>query len=352
MQSPMDFESMSFGTRTLCRCAAEGTPASTRPCPTRPGTTRTPARPPAETDRRRQNGFAQSDAQNLTPAPGRRNRSSTSMRLFLIRCAKSFSRAHSPKPAPDAKKTESRNPRFRILLPRQLAEADRRRQNGIAQSEAGNPSPAPTRRDRSSTSMRNSTIRCSELCPRARSPGPIIDSDAGSRKPMLEFLLPCSCADTDCQSRSGIAQSDAQNPTPAPARRGRSSKSKRNRALRRSESYRRADSPKPIVESKAAPRSPMLRILFLRPFPVADRRRQDGIAQSAAQNHTPASTRRGRRRRQKNGIARPDARNLIPVPIRRDRSSMPIRNRAIRRPESCPRWPASARGERGGKPAV
>ena len=201
-QSPMDFESMSLANRIHGHIAAEAGSAPSRgeagrhgdsgggegeaeplraepngfrinvlrhsdtlsmrgrrharfdpamPNPTRPGTTRTPARPPAETDRRRQNGFAQSDAQNLTPAPGRRNRSSTSMRLFF-------------------------NSLRKIFLPCSFAEASSRRQkNGIAQSEVPHPTPAPTRRGRSTTSIRHRTIRSWQSFPRANSPRPIVD---------------------------------------------------------------------------------------------------------------------------------------------------------------------------------
>ena len=296
MQSPMDFESMSFGTRTLCRCAAEGTPASTRSCPTQPGPAR-PARPPvrpprpivdaktdshspmlrilllhqvAEADRRHQCGLFYFVAQNLSPVLIRRSQLPTpKKRNRAIRGSASYSRANSPRPIDDVK-TALHNPKLAILLPRQLAETDRRLQCGIAQFDAQNCAPVLVRRDRSSTAMRDRASRCSNSYSRAHVPIPTVKVEAESHSPMLRILPPRPPAEADRRSQSGIAHSDARSPTAVLIRRSRSSKAKRHRAVRCSESYSCAHSPWPIVDDRTASHSPLRRITLPRQLAEAD----------------------------------------------------------------------------------
>merc|ERR1711973_1006346 len=71
--------------------------------------------PLAETDRRRQYGFAQPDAQNPTLVPIGRKRSSTSIRIRTARCSESYSRTHLPKPIVDVN-TDSDHSMLRILF--------------------------------------------------------------------------------------------------------------------------------------------------------------------------------------------------------------------------------------------
>merc|ERR1711973_660965 len=101
------------------------------------------------------------DAQNPTLVPIGRKRSETSIRIPTIRCSESYSRTHWPKTIVDVN-TDSHSPMLRILLSCPLAENDRRRQYGFAQPDAQNPTPVRICRNRSSTSIRIPTIRCSE----------------------------------------------------------------------------------------------------------------------------------------------------------------------------------------------
>ena len=108
----------------------------------------------------------------------RRDRSSTPKRIRTIRCSESYSCTRSPKPIVDINAAFFNSLR-KIFLPCSFAEASSRRQkNGIAQSEVPHPTPAPTRRGRSTTSIRHRTIRSWQSFPRANSPRPIVDFNA------------------------------------------------------------------------------------------------------------------------------------------------------------------------------
>merc|ERR1712081_115190 len=78
---------------------------------------------------------------------------------------------------------------LRLLFPYQFAETDRRRQYGFRPSDAQTPIPVPICRNRSSTSIRIPTIRCSESYSRTNLPKPIVDVNTDCDHSMLRLLF-------------------------------------------------------------------------------------------------------------------------------------------------------------------
>ena len=202
-QSPMDFESMSLANRIHGHIAAEAGSAPSRGEAGRHGDSGG-GEGEAEPLRAEPNGFrinvlrhsdtlsmrgrrhARFDPAMPNPArhdpharpSARRDRSSTPKRIRTVRCSESYSCTRSPKPIVDINAACFTSLR-RIFPPCSFAEASSRRQkNGIAQSEVPHPTPAPTRRGRSTTSKRHRTIRSWQSFPRANSPRPIVDFNA------------------------------------------------------------------------------------------------------------------------------------------------------------------------------